>query len=278
MLKRWQTAALLAVGMAAIGFATSFFFPAVYYVCGPDDYTHIKECAPHHFGPAIVVWAMVQVDNHNGLATAMATVVIAAFTIILVRINNRQVEAQTAVSRAFVFVEEFETTFSNVWPTPSSRPDICNLMILPRWKNSGDTPTRNLTIRVNCRLVAADLPDTFDYSYDREPLKALIGPKANEWNEPFFIEDADASAAASGSGRHLYVWGRADYQDVFSVEKWRYTLFCYRIRFHQVDNEIKGQFTAYGPHNISDMDNPSGLKFSIVEKGKGEALEKCGSE
>jgi hypothetical protein len=255
-LKHWQLVALIASLVVAALFAGSFLLPAEYQICQPNDYTHAKECAQHHFGPFVVLGIIVILDGHNGLITAIATVFIAAFTIALTRASNRQAaltkEALVTVSRAFVFLENFEPTLSTLNPG-SMGATVSDFMFVPRWKNSGDTPTKNLVLRVTYRAISGDLPDSFDYFYQDPPLQLLIGPKSNEWSEPITVPRAEANQALAGSVS-LYVWGRADYNDVFAGGAPRFSTFCSRIQFIRRAGQIETNFIAYGPYNRSDAD------------------------
>jgi hypothetical protein len=80
MLRLWQKIALFVLAIAIVSFAASFFFPAEYKICGPNEYTHAKECAEHYLGPFISLWIIGVLDTHNGLVTAAATVFVAGFT------------------------------------------------------------------------------------------------------------------------------------------------------------------------------------------------------
>jgi hypothetical protein len=102
-LKRWHCASLFLLLMAAILFAESFFFPAEYQICGANEYTHQKECAQHHGGPFVLLWIAAFLDGHNGVVTAIATIVIATFTWTLSRSTKdlwHAGEKQIAVAQA----------------------------------------------------------------------------------------------------------------------------------------------------------------------------------
>lgn len=89
MLKNWRktAAAFLAVGFVL--FFASLGAPAAYEICGPNEYTHAKECVPHHLGPYLVIWIAGEIDSHNGIITALATVAVALFTVILARVGQQ---------------------------------------------------------------------------------------------------------------------------------------------------------------------------------------------
>lgn len=108
MLNRWQIAAIVTVGIVALLYALSLFFPADLQLCTPNEYTHAKECAPHHLGPFIILWVIAIADSHNGLVTALATVFVAGFTWTLWRTGRRQGDlAQKSIDLAR---DEFNAT------------------------------------------------------------------------------------------------------------------------------------------------------------------------
>jgi hypothetical protein len=183
------------------------------------------------------------------------SVSIAGFTLTLWRTTNKQErltrEALVTTTRAFVFLEDFDNNFVTAWR--NGNPSISNFIIVARWKNSGDTPSKNLTISLNVLYVEGDVPPNFNFLFPPPPLRTLIGPKANEWNSPILIPDPEANEAFKGR-TNIYVWGRADYQDIFGNTPRRFTEFCYRIYFHPIHNEVKVQFVPYGDYNKSDYD------------------------
>lgn len=112
MLKyRWQKIALSIFLLGLLAFAASFAFPPKYEICGPNQYTHAKECSQHYAGPIVFLWVMGFLDDHAGSVTAIATIFIAGFTWTLywvtgeaVRISKR---ALVDVERPYVFISNF---------------------------------------------------------------------------------------------------------------------------------------------------------------------------
>ena len=87
---RWKKIALLVVVIATACFAASFLFPAEYKICGPNEYTHAKDCTEHYLGTFVILWVVSVLDAHNGLVTAIATVFVAGFTWTLWRTSKSQ--------------------------------------------------------------------------------------------------------------------------------------------------------------------------------------------
>ena len=121
------------------------------------------------------------VEAHNGAITALATLVIAAFTGTLWIATSKQAEitkeAFVADRRAFVgavthfaFWERMQNTEHYGW------------RFSPIWVNSGETHTRNLRIYTDWELVDSFLPTGFDFSKHRSEIGVggLITPKAQK--------------------------------------------------------------------------------------------------
>jgi len=164
-------------------------------------------------------------------------------------------EAQLAVTRArmraFVFLEDFTINHSIQWPQGGVI--FPSITIIPKWKNSGATPTRNLELRVTARQWEGDLPEGHDYFYLDDPLCTVIGPGANDWSFAQTFENFPADKAAAEEQHTIYVWGEAKYLDVFS-ETPRFTRFCSRMRVYNIDGDYIIQMSAYGPYNRTDHD------------------------
>jgi hypothetical protein len=207
-------------------------------------------------------WCAGVFVNSNGIAiTALATIAVAWFTFSLRDATTQQgkltKEALIVSTRAFVFLENFEPRVTISYPSGTPRngkifdPFIAGFWFVSRWKNSGETPTKNLTLRVRARTIRGELPADFVYDYDGEPMRAMIGPKANEWSAPIEVVANDANRVLDGE-TNLYVWTRAEYEDVFGRSRW--TNSCSRVTFTMIDREITSNFVLYGPYNGSDAD------------------------
>jgi hypothetical protein len=118
-------------------------------------------------------------DSNNGAITALATIVIAAFTGTLYIATNRQVqltrEAFVADKRAFVFASgvfgfyEFDSA-TGQW----------NWRVSPVWRNSGETPTRQLRIYTDCWFSNVIIPVDYRFSQidsQQGPGSGMVGPK-----------------------------------------------------------------------------------------------------
>jgi hypothetical protein len=121
----------------------------------------------------------------------------------------------TAVQRPFVFVSEVRNTFYPADPTKLGFQFI--------WKNSGNTPTKNLRIYISgCQFASAMTKDfTFpEYAKDCIPARNLIiptnllGPQGVMWSQTINIPTDEIPAVAAHLTK-MYFWGWASYWDTF---------------------------------------------------------------
>lgn len=172
-------------------------------------------------------------DASEGTITALATIIIAAFTCTLwiATSNQGQLtrEALVADKRAFVFA----TGFTPYWEKDSS--GRYNWRFRPVWRNSGDTPTRRLTQHTACELRNTPLPDDFNFNY---PTKnsgvGLLGPRYENMggiappSPSVGITSQDILDVQEGR-KFLYLMGWARYFDVFPDTPEHITRFCWII-------------------------------------------------
>jgi hypothetical protein len=150
-----------------------------------------------------------------------------------------------STQRAFVFIKILEVL---------NLPDTKKLIIIPQWENSGDTPTKNMLNHVNWALFEKDLPTDFDFPdlAGEERTPALIGPHAIQYASPLEIDAQHIDAAIAGTG-HLYIWGWAEYDDVFPGTSRHRTEFCNEVLISRVSGkEFSIRFRLHRKHNGAD--------------------------
>lgn len=194
--------------------------------------------------------------KENGEAiSAIAAVVVAAFTGTLwwatIEQGKLTKEALVVTTRAFVFIEDFTFQITSHVRRAGSDPEIAEFQVSPKWRNSGDTPTKALKISVAVGTHHGELPENFAYAYDAGAMAYFIGPKANEWTPPIEVTSQTANSALNLE-TNLYIWARADYQDVFGAK--RFTLSCSKIVFGIREREVEARFILHGPYNRTDED------------------------
>jgi hypothetical protein len=152
--------------------------------------------------------------------SALATVVIAAFTITLWVATSRQAEltreALIANKRAFVYATNIFSAFSY-----DNTNKMYNWRFRPVLRNNGDTPTKNLTMFVTCEVRNSEIPIGYPFTHDSQQVAhGTIGPRFELYGgltpppqaaaiTPQDIIDAQAER------KFIYVWGWVKYYDVF---------------------------------------------------------------
>ena len=138
--------------------------------------------------------------------------------------------AMVAGERAFVFATGLAQFFA---PIPGTSQYIWRFR--PNWQNSGDTPTKNMTMHVECELRETQLPDGFKFNYVTEDIApALIPPKTTTHGGQVprapkpAITPQDILEIQAGK-KYFYVWGWARYWDVFPGTSPHITRFCWMI-------------------------------------------------
>lgn len=144
-------------------------------------------------------------------------------------------EAMVGTQRAFVLVKALEVelvTFPYQSPTAGIIDRIAGWRVGVVWENSGDTPTRGLITHISLKFFNGQIPDDFDFPdlSDRNVSKALIGPRGTIHSASFLISVQDAQRVKDGN-QQAYMWGWAEYNDVFPNTKRHRTEFCYELLF-----------------------------------------------
>jgi hypothetical protein len=127
------------------------------------------------------------------------------------------------VQRAFVFVRVIEAQRIG---------DEANFMIT--WENSGTTPTKDLHVHVSYMPLTTPLPDNFPFPDLWTPgtphvtVNAVIGPKATTGITVGPVPISTVSQIFEHK-KHLYLWGWAEYHDVFDGTPMHITRFCVEV-------------------------------------------------
>ena len=149
-----------------------------------------------------------------------------------------------ATQRAFVYVADL------TWSVAGA-----NVKVSPVWSNSGATPTRRLRISTNWKASHGELRPDFDINYVRPPENLFLGPGSKAEFGAIYVPMRDIEAAAE-ERLHLYVWGRATYEDMFEGTKPHFFEFCHRLEVAgETPGNIELRFTQFGLSNGSDEDS-----------------------
>lgn len=124
------------------------------------------------------------------------------------------------------------------------------------WRNTGQTPAKQVRTFANTStLTAASLPKGFDYpngSQSQSPGIASLGG-----GQPLHAWTARIPFATvqrmSLDIQKMYIWGSAEYTDIFPGATRRRTEFCYELAAEEIgDRQFMIGTCLYGPHNGMD--------------------------
>ncbi len=290
-----KTTARKIVFGCALGLLAALFVAALEsdfrgQVCEYDQATRNEYCTTYSFLPFLLIQIFKSLNDYGVAITALATVAIGAFTLTLKLSTDKLWEAakdqiaaaenaakiQSAdmnesiavakeaaevarqslvtVQRAFVFIDSFQGNIVNH-----------NLIVAPKWRNSGTTPTRFMTNWVNWKQFASEPPDDFifpDLGEDGNPINekdmnftpAFVGPNATTFAQAHVIPRETLSAMRDNQAR-VFIWGWAMYQDVFGAP--HVTKFCTEVKilaaWSEGDKSLGAlSFPLYRRHNCTD--------------------------
>ena len=124
-------------------------------------------------------------------------------------------------------------------------------------QNTGNTPTKNMTFHSSMNIFNGDIPAYFDFGDldQRRPRQSFIAPKA--WAGTFAFIISREELISTQTGRRIFIWGWADYDDTFSGTPRHRTEFCYEVvveRHQSADATEQWGFgnSQYGRHNAAD--------------------------
>lgn len=181
----------------------------------------------------------VLVKNYEASITALATIIIAAFTGTLWIATSHQAELTRrtliADKRAFVFAAGIVGIYE-LDPLTGHY----NWRVAPVWHNSGDTPTRQLRIYTDAWFGNTPLPANFDFT-NIDPLQGpgggMLGPKmSNNGGQAPHIPHQAALAPQDivdiqNGRRFFFLWGWARYFSTLPDTPEHITRFCWRVFF-----------------------------------------------
>ena len=155
--------------------------------------------------------------------------------------------------RAYVFAQNVES----FWTAEKATETILKWTFFPVWKNSGQTPTKNMMSNVNMWVgeEAGPLPANFDFPDYGKPARTMIGPGAVMHGEKLELTVAQLQKIRAGTA-HAYIWAWVEYNDVFEGTPRRRSEACFEIKVtgNPIYKEGGFAFALYGPFNGYDAD------------------------
>ena len=172
-----------------------------------------------------------------------------------------------STQRAFIFLKDIE--FKEI--SDRMDPNSVRWQFFTKWENSGDTPTKDLTISLGCDLffemhpLPAELPDNVDFPYnDFKDVPIVIGPKAFITAPSITLPEANLDKLKLAIKPHhnqyrFFMWGEAKYRDVFRFTKKHTTRFCVELSFEEqfhpgevIRKQPIMSYNYYIKHNYAD--------------------------
>jgi hypothetical protein len=155
-------------------------------------------------------------ENYGGIS-ALATVIIASFTVTLWAATFRQAQltrdALVANNRAFIFVPGI----SQFWDEDKTT-NLYNWRLRPVLRNTGGTPTRNATMFVECEIRNTPLPSGYPFIPSQNTANVTIPPHFELAGgiapRGAAITPQDIIDVRNGR-KFIYLWGFIRYYDVF---------------------------------------------------------------
>jgi len=149
-------------------------------------------------------------------------------------------DALISGQRAFMFIREIKTYLHQDPATGKF-----HWTIHPVWANSGNTPTRGLSINTTYRLLDEPLPDGYDFPESQEDLiPTIAGPRSMVEAVSGTLSSEDLAAVKEGR-KFFYIWGWAEYHDIFEGTKKRVTRFCNQLI--EVDGDPAAPINEHNP-------------------------------
>jgi hypothetical protein len=170
-------------------------------------------------------------------------------------------ESLVADKRAFVCADGLLFIFE-----PVEGSGLYNFRLRPRYKNTGNTPTKNLRSHVECDIRNAMLPKGHVFTDQNTEVGAGIVPPLGEvtggsapQNTPITSQDI---VEAQAFRRFIYLWGWIKYYDVFPKTPEHTTRFCWLI-------QVVGNPTTFVPNTVGQPPTAGTLDFRFIQHPEG---------
>jgi hypothetical protein len=291
-MKRWKWCLALVLAVAFLTLANEY--PSE-QTCEIDISGH-KNCATYHGILAVLWHIHKALDSWGTAVTTLATIAVAAFAAVLWRstdklwgttrglledaqestrilegqaktlanLTTKLAESVTASNLANEFAAENSQRQLRAYVSLEKiddRPDGKLWNFRPIFVNSGETPTRRLIngLEAITLLKEPTVEEFFNGGGYQEPEKkissGIIGPKLKVNGGNISIEKEEIFLAYTGI-HFLYIFGFAEYNDVFVGTQRHRTEFCFRILVskHPVTADMNCRYEFFGPYNGQDED------------------------
>jgi hypothetical protein len=169
--------------------------------------------------------------------------------------------------RAFIYLEGLEVTFerSRYSQIGVAKRDLSGQLVIGDyeitqwrihaiWANSGSTPANRLITNWACKQTPSDLPREFDFPYTNVGQHQFISPRGHVRGDFMPLPGTYLGKIKTNTSYRVFVWGFADYDDVFPDTPRHRTEFCFYAQWAGIDSEglPRIAWIAYPRHNGAD--------------------------
>jgi hypothetical protein len=246
MLKHWRsivTLGFIVASSASLWWWASSGYPTQSEICEPPGTTN--NCERYNILFALAWNAAKKLDPWSVLISAIATGVIAWFTITLARMSKRQIADSRSIQRAHVFVLRPEAELL----AHATGGEIYGARLKVIWKNSGTTPATQITAMTGSTWVQSI--EQFNFGTGGAEQQFILGPGAEIAGNPVVVGNPLAFFNHQG---HQFMWGWVRYRDIFPKSRTHVVEFCFGVT---VEGNLAPQpnplprinFTFHGEHN-----------------------------
>jgi hypothetical protein len=196
-------------------------YPTQGQICDPPD--SAQNCTNHNVLFSSVRYALYELNFYGVLITAIATALIARFTIVLASVGRRQIDDTRILERAYLSVRP-----AGIEPFRSADGRLsCDVWFV----NSGNLPASKVSWFIDQKFGTDPELNDFPINEKKFAGNNLIPPGGEIRKGSPSINSAELDAFRERQrgipdSCWLYVWGQVRYLDGFNNKRW--IDFCYR--------------------------------------------------
>lgn len=188
------------------------------------------------------------IDKNSGGLTALATMIIAAFTFTLWRATTEQgILTRDAINQARQASQSELRAYLSVTIGGAAYQERINhkkFAAYPMLKNNGRTPAYNVRHWGNAEIIPDALVENFNFQAhsEGELSQSTIGPNEDRIIYSFvpdWVNDAEIQDIRFGNSKALWAWGIVHYEDAFGQS--RFVKYSQRLTWLE-NGQIWGQY------------------------------------
>ncbi len=155
-------------------------------------------------------------------------------------------DALIKLQRAFVLLRDLSTEVDK-----NSGGVIQAVKFTARWENSGSSPTKWFLMRINLAYFDPNKEPIFVDQGEWPSNHSVIGPRALANALSISTPNIDLRSVVDGT-RNLFVWGWAEYDDIFVGTPRHRTEFCFQVLIQDDGTKTSITTRQHSQHNGAD--------------------------